>query len=214
MRKALVVVLVLLTASSAAYASSITFEFVLPHWTEIGCGPGDCGPSSPGALRFGSYGILDVTVDNAAPNLFAQVYTLDDVTSVQGKTSDGTYNDVFSRAPYDSVPAGACCGAPAFLTSGAVPLIMTSADGTALFLLSTGLEAAGGWGNLSVGSSGIQFADECCDSYADVQATASTLTGYQVPEPATLELLGFTVVGIDACARRQRAHRVRRVRRV
>src|SRR5689334_9207403 len=179
-RIAWIIVALALTTGSAE-ASPLVYEFTLPDWTFIGCGPATCGPPNLNVARFGSNGIVDFTVDNGDASPFSQIYTFDNVISVEAKTNGGTYDDVF--AP---VSAG---GSAAF-SSGPLSLISTAASGTPELLLTSAFFATSSIGTFSLSATSIGEVDECCNSYAYVQsAIPSPVIGHQVPEPSTIQLL-------------------------
>jgi hypothetical protein len=184
--RGLLLVLLFGLMARPARAEPFTLEFVLPEWTFINCSSNTCGPPNQNIARFGSNGIVEITVDNGALTPFSQVYTLDNIVMLEAKTNGGTYDRLYSRS------------GPAFISSGTTPMITTLTDGTATFILPTNLFAHLPGGEISVGNGGASFYDECCFSDAHVTRDPATpLYGHPVPDDSSaLDLAALALMGV------------------
>ena len=187
-----------LMLSTPAFASPITFHFVMPNWT-----------FNFNVAEFGSNADVIVTVDNGSAGALNQHYLNSQVTSATATTNGGTFNRTWSGAQAFGTNGGELMSYISTDSAGVPTLDLSAEPTTSAYTFHDNVNGDGmQWGIITPGGGFTSFA------LIDIHALAAgvqpsvngVFSGFSVqgkvvqdqvvPEPATLVLLGLGLVGI------------------
>jgi hypothetical protein len=195
----------LLGASSAVHAAPVTFEFNIPTWTQ-----------TDNSALFGTHGVLDVTIDNGSSSVLNQTYLNSEITKISLTTVGGTFSRSWIGA--DGTDLGTGAASASYIStdgSGTPTLDLLAAQNTIVydffdsqFRLQLGIiRPSGGFITFVIIDKTVNtpFA---LTSPVDPNVNESlgfSVIGEQinVPEPATLAILGVGLMGLGYMRRRR-----------
>jgi len=195
----------LLGLTPAAHAAPFTFEFNIPTWTQ-----------TDNSALFGTHGVLDVTLDNGSSSVLNQTYLNSEITKISLSTAGGTFSRSWTGA--DGTDLGTGAASASYIStdgSGTPTLDLLAAQNTIVydffdsqFRLQLGIiRPSGGFTTFVIIDRNVNT-PSAFTSPVDPNVNESlgfSVIGEQinVPEPATLALLGVAFAGIGLAGRRK-----------
>jgi len=186
--------------STPAFASPITFHFVMPNWT-----------FNFNVAEFGSNADVIVTVDNGSAGALNQHYLNSQVTSATATANGGTFNQTWSGAQAFGSSGGELMSYISTDSAGVPTLDLSAEPTTSAYTFHDNVNGNGmQWGIITPGGGFTSFA--LIDIHAlgaSVQPSVNgvfsgfSVQGQVVPEPGTLVLVGSCLAGLGAVAWRR-----------